>query len=53
MYDDVRAKDESDIDFDMTPSQEIRGKTGISYGFDNWSTRWLYLVLLVIFFFLW
>ncbi|MCH9052287.1 MAG: hypothetical protein IIA72_14595 [Proteobacteria bacterium] len=52
-YDVVRKKDKGDIDFDMTPPEDIRNKTGIGYGFGNWSTRWLYGALFVITILLW
>ena len=53
MYDAVLEKDSGNIDFNLTPSEDVRNKTGIGYGFDSWSTKWLYLPLLVIAFLLW
>lgn len=53
MYDLARMQEPEKIDFDLTPSADVRAKTGIGYGFGSWSTRWLYLPLLVISLVLW
>lgn len=53
MYDAARELDPDKVDFNLTPSADLRNKTGIGYGFDSWSTRWLYVPLLIISFVLW
>jgi len=53
MYDLARMQEPEEIDFNLTPPAHIRDKTSVMYGFSSWSTRWLYLPLLVISLILW
>lgn len=48
MFDDERKIDAGEAaSFVMTPSKEIRDRTGISYGLKSWSTLWLYAPIIV------
>jgi hypothetical protein len=48
MYDAELARDDKEVaTFVMTPSKEIRAATGLRYGLKSWSTRGLYIPLIV------
>lgn len=54
MYDRERGVGPSEpASFVMTPSQEIRGATGIGYGLRSWSTWGLYAPVIVFLLILW
>ena len=53
MYDDVRGKDEENIDFDLTPPGDVRKRITICAGLGSRSTWLLYGPLLAIVLFLW